>query len=73
MDMLKDIADVRPVSEVKARFIIVDGRQVTFNLLDDESVAAGYDVGIWVNTEFFAGALQGMFETVWNQKPVTVQ
>jgi HTH-type transcriptional regulator, sugar sensing transcriptional regulator len=69
-EMLQEIADVRHVDSIKARFVIVDGRQVTFNLMDDEKATPSYDAGIWVNTEFFAGALQKMFDTVWTQKEV---
>jgi len=67
-ESLKDIAQLQPVDNIKARFVIVDGKAVTFNLLDDEQTTPAYDVGIWVNTEFFAGAMQGMFDTVWQKK-----
>ncbi len=69
---LEGIAEIRHVPEIKARFMIVDGKQVTFNLMDDEKANAAYDAGIWVNTDFFAGALQKMFETVWEGKEAKV-
>lgn len=67
-EALQDIAEVKHVDGLKARFIIVDGRQVTFNLMDDDTAAPEYDAGIWVNTEFFAGALQKMFDSVWEKE-----
>ena len=67
-------SEIRNVSAVKARFCIVDGREVAFSLLDDAKAVPSYDVGVWVNTEFFAGALQIMFENVWNvAKELTVK
>jgi HTH-type transcriptional regulator, sugar sensing transcriptional regulator len=67
-EALNDIADIKHVDNLKARFVIVDGRQVSFNLMDDEKASASYDAGIWVNTEFFAGALLKMFDNVWEQQ-----
>mgnify|MGYP006290270469 CR=1 FL=1 len=69
-ERLKDFADIKDISHVKARFVIVDGKQITFNLLDDETATPAYDVGIWVNTEFFAQALEGMLENIWQGKKV---
>ncbi len=67
----KAVADVRDVDKLKARFIIIDGNQLMFMLLDDEKFHPNYDVGIWVNTEFFAQALEQMFDIAWKEmKPV---
>ena len=64
-ETLSEFAEIRHVENIKARFVIVDNKQVSFNLLDDEKVSPSYDVGIWVNTEFFARALNQMFDNVW--------
>jgi HTH-type transcriptional regulator, sugar sensing transcriptional regulator len=61
----KKVAEVRDVDKLKARFIIIDGNQIMFMLLDDEKFHPNYDVGIWVNTEYFATALEQMFELAW--------
>jgi sugar-specific transcriptional regulator TrmB len=67
----KKIADVRDVDGLKARFIIIDSNQIMFMLLDDEKFHPNYDVGIWINTEYFAQALEQMFELAWkDMKPV---
>jgi HTH-type transcriptional regulator, sugar sensing transcriptional regulator len=66
-DALKDIskfAEVRHTNS-KSRFTIVDGKEIIFMVLDDEEVHPTYDVGIWVNTPFFANALEELFELAW--------
>jgi sugar-specific transcriptional regulator TrmB len=71
---LKGIAEIRSASNVKARFCLVDGNQITFMLLDDAEVHPTYDAGVWVNTPFFATALKTMFETEWKaMKPLEVK
>jgi HTH-type transcriptional regulator, sugar sensing transcriptional regulator len=66
----KKVAEVRDLDKMKARFIIIDGNQLMFMLLDDEKFHPNYDVGIWVNTEFFAQALEGIFELAWKDMKV---
>ncbi len=66
-------AEVRNSENVRARFVVVDNKEVVFMLLDD-MVDPTYDMGIWVNSQFFAKALQGMFETVWKSaKPLSIK
>jgi sugar-specific transcriptional regulator TrmB len=67
---LKNVAEVRHTSDIKARFCIIDGQQVTFMLMDDTEVHPTYDSGVWVNTPFFSSALKQMFETEWKQMKV---
>ncbi len=69
---LKDIQGIAEVrtTDNKARFCIVDGKEIIFMVLDDQEVHPTYDVGIWVNTPFFASALENLFELAWkNMKP----
>jgi len=61
---VSDVADVRH-SDMKARFCIVDGKDILFMVLNDKEVHPTYDVGIWVNTPFFASALEDMFDSSW--------
>lgn len=66
------VAEVKSSENMKARFMIVDKQQLLFMLLDDEKVHPSYDLGIWINTEFFAPALEQLFELAWNDmKPVS--
>lgn len=64
----KDISEVAEIRNCnsKARFVIVDGKEIIFMVLDDVEVHPTYDVGIWVNTPFFASALEELFELAWN-------
>lgn len=67
---ISNVADVR-ASDSKARFCIVDGKELVFMILDDQEVHPTYDVGIWVNSPFFASALEGLFDSAWKtMKPV---
>ncbi|MFW5846688.1 MAG: TrmB family transcriptional regulator [Nanoarchaeota archaeon] len=67
----KKVAEVRNLQDIKARFTIIDSNQLMFMLLDDEKFHPNYDVGVWINTEFFAQALEQMFELAWkNMKSV---
>ena len=36
-------------------------------LLDDKKVHPSYDIGVWVNTQLFAGTLNTLFEHLWEQ------
>ncbi len=64
---LKDISSVADVrnADTKARFCVVDGKEIVFMVLDDKEVHPTYDIGIWVNTPFFAKALESLFDTSW--------
>ncbi|MFH1608369.1 MAG: helix-turn-helix domain-containing protein [archaeon] len=68
---LKKVAEVRNLDKIKARFVVIDSNQLMFMLLDDEKFHPNYDIGVWINTEFFAQALEQMFELAWkDMKPV---
>ena len=65
LENFKDIAEIRH-TESKARFLITDANQLTFMVTDDKQVHPSYDIGIWVKTPMFASALQGLFDTAWD-------
>ena len=68
---LKKVGEIRNLDKMRARFIIIDSNQLMFMLLDDEKFHPNYDIGVWINTEFFASALEQMFELAWKEmKPV---
>lgn len=64
---VKDISSVAEIknSSGKARFTIVDGKQMVFMVLDDEEVHPTYDVGIWINSPFFSSAVEELFDLSW--------
>lgn len=49
------IAEVRN-GRTKARFMLIDGKEALFMVVNDEEVHPSYDVGVWVNSPFFTGA-----------------
>ncbi|MFT4250539.1 MAG: TrmB family transcriptional regulator [Candidatus Woesearchaeota archaeon] len=67
--VVKDLAGLAEVRDAKvhARFTIVDGKELIFMVMDDSEVHPTYDVGIWINTPFFASALEEYFELGWTQ------
>ena len=70
---LGDVAEVRNTNS-RARFCIVDGKEIVFMVLDDKEVHPTYDVGIWITTPFFAGALNNLFDLAWqNMKPAKLR
>lgn len=67
----KKVAEIKNAENFKGRFAVIDGNQMMFMLLDDEKFHPNYDTGVWINTEFFAGALEHMFDRSWDEmKPV---
>lgn len=64
---LKDVAEVRFTDEIEGRFCIIDGEEVLFMTLHDKDIYPAYDIGVWVNTPFFAQALQQLFEVAWRE------
>jgi sugar-specific transcriptional regulator TrmB len=62
---LSKVAEVKDIQDLHARFMIVDSEQLMFMLLNDNEVHPSYDIGIWLNTEFFAQALENLFELAW--------
>ena len=61
---LSKIAEVKDIN-LKLRFCVIDGKEILFMYLDDEKVHPSYDAGIWVNAEFFAKALENVFDKEW--------
>jgi len=70
---VKDVSSVAEVrhTDNRGRFCVVDNKDIVFMVLDDKEVHPTYDVGIWVNTPFFASTVNSMFDAAWkNMKPV---
>ncbi len=62
---IRDLAEFRGCDDTKARFMIVDGNELMFMLADDQEVHEAYDLGVWVNTPYFAQSLSQLFEMNW--------
>jgi len=63
---LSKVAEVKDTKE-KARFCLIDGKEVLFMLVDDEKVHPSYDSGIWVTTPLFASTIHTFFDSVWSK------
>lgn len=61
---LSTVAEVRN-SQTKARFTVIDGKEMVFMILDDEEVHPTYDVGIWINSPFYSSAIEELFDLTW--------
>ena len=66
VEELSKVAEIRGTKE-KARFCVIDGKEVIFMLLDDDSVHPSYDAGVWVNTELFALTIENFFNSAWSK------
>jgi sugar-specific transcriptional regulator TrmB len=64
---LKSVAEVKNLEKINARFVVIDSNQLMFMLLDDEKFHPNYDIGVWINTEFFALALEQLFDLAWKE------
>ena len=61
-------------SKLNARFVLVDKKEILFMMMDDSKVHPSYDVGIWVNTPFFASAMANLFDLAWREMgPVRIK
>ena len=68
---LNKVAEIRHIDKVKSRFAVVDGKEVLFMTMDDQEVHPNYDIGVWVNTKFFASTLAHFFDESWkSMKPL---
>ncbi len=65
VDEISKFAEIRSVNKLNARFCIVDGKDLMFMVMNDDDVHPTYDVGIWVNTPYFAAAMENMFDIAW--------
>ena len=61
------VAEIRIIPKMRARFAIVDGQQLLFMVLDDEKVHHNADVAIGLSTDFFASAMEQLFEAAWKR------
>ena len=45
----------------------IDGKDILFMTHDDKDIHESYDLGVWVNTPYFASAMENMLNHVWNK------
>lgn len=67
---LSSVAEVRHAEKLSGRYILVDSSEIIFMVMDDSQVHPTYDVGLWVNTPYFAKSMEDLFELAWkSMKP----
>ncbi|MEM3154915.1 MAG: TrmB family transcriptional regulator sugar-binding domain-containing protein, partial [Candidatus Woesearchaeota archaeon] len=64
---LSQVAQIKNVDTLPARFCVVDGKQVTFMVMDDADIHPNYDFGVWVNAANFAKSFENMFNLIWEK------
>ncbi|MBC8494685.1 TrmB family transcriptional regulator [archaeon] len=69
LNKAKKYAEIKDC-QTKGRFCIVDEKEITFMLLNDNEVHSSYDVGVWVNTSFFSQTLIELFNLAWKTMKV---
>lgn len=50
--------------KINSRFVIKDNKEVLMMLTDDADIHESYDVGVWVNSPYFAQTIQTMFDKI---------
>lgn len=60
-------AEVRHSSGLDSRFAVIDGKELLFMVLNDKEIHSSYDLGIWINTPFFANTVEKMFDESWEK------
>ncbi len=70
--MKKSISEIQKYARVRhtdaqSRFLVVDGKQLVFMVTHDREVNPSYDLGIWVNSPFFASSMSIMFDATWDK------
>jgi HTH-type transcriptional regulator, sugar sensing transcriptional regulator len=69
-ELIKEVsafADIRKLNGNAARFVLVDSNELLFMTANDKDIHESYDIGIWVNTPFFASALENLFNMSWGK------
>jgi len=61
---LEKYADIRNTN-IPARFLIIDGQELAFMVMDDENVHPSMMWASGSRQSNFAGALQSMFDNMW--------
>ena len=64
---ISKIAEIKEIKGVDARFCVVDGNEIMFMMMHDDEVHPSYDIGIWVNTPYFASAMENLLNLNWKK------
>ncbi len=67
--LLSDFGEIKHVDNLRARFIVIDEKDVVLMLTDDSKVHSNYDVAIWVSSDFFSNSMISLFSSIWESLP----
>jgi len=62
---ISSAATIKNLTSAPARFCIVDGKSITFMVLDDEKLHPNYDFGVWVSAPNFVKSFTNFFDSIW--------
>jgi len=65
-EVLSKFAKVQGHKDNKARFCLVDGRELLLFLTDDKKVHKSYDCAVWIDAPYFVDYFNGLFESQWS-------
>lgn len=60
IDALSKISTYKQAPDIKARFCIIDAKEVLFMMLPDKGTHPTYDVGVWISSPYFSKTLQDL-------------
>ncbi len=64
---ISKIAEVRDLKSPSSRFAITDNKELMFMMMNDKDIHPSYDIGVWLNTEYFSSALHQLFDVAWEK------
>jgi len=72
IDLIREISKFAEVrhTNINTRMVVVDGKTITFMLFDDKTIHPQYDLGIWINSEYFVSAIRKMINDTWDSAPL---
>jgi len=70
---IKEVAELKSINPIRARLVLIDGREILSIVTDDKTIHESYDTAIWVNSVLFTSALETMFNHVWTNPPEVKQ
>ena len=64
---LSTVAQVKNIDGIRARFVVIDSKQVVLMPLDDKDTHANYDFGVWLSTPFLAKGMEQVADQLWGK------
>jgi len=62
---LKNVS-IKYSDDFNSRFVMVDGKDMLFMIMEDTKIHESYDTGIWVKSPYFVKSMENLFDINWN-------